>query len=272
MDPPARAGRERRLLRAVLAGDEGAWRAWYDESYAPLYAYALWRCGGLRDAADELVQDTWLTAVRRLRAFDPGRGSFLGWLRGIAANLLRNALRAEDARRCRLPLVGGEPTGPPPDAELEVREQAERVARALASLPDRYERVLRAKYLEGQSVAAIAAPWGESHKAVESLLTRARLAFRTAYDERGRAPVSDIFEGPPDSLDALVAPPDLPADGDALRDALRERTVGVLRARRRRRRLAAAAALAVCVGGPLLVWAWWGRLVPRPGPAPVVER
>ncbi len=48
--------------------------------------------------------------------------------------------------------------------------------------PERYEAVLRAKYLDQQSVAAIAETWNETPKAVESLLTRAREAFRQAYD------------------------------------------------------------------------------------------
>ena len=60
-------------------------------------------------------------------------------------------------------------------------EQAEQVARALAALPDRYEAVLRAKYLDLDSVERISAKWDESPKAIESLLTRARQAFRTAY-------------------------------------------------------------------------------------------
>jgi RNA polymerase sigma-70 factor (ECF subfamily) len=76
---------ERGLWRAALAGDEQAWRAWYEASFAPLYAYTLWRCAGLRDVADEIVQETWLTVVRRLREFDPERADFAAWLRGIAA-------------------------------------------------------------------------------------------------------------------------------------------------------------------------------------------
>jgi DNA-directed RNA polymerase specialized sigma24 family protein len=40
---------------------------------------------------------------------------------------------------------------------------------------------LRAKYLDGLSVPAIADQWGETPKSVESLLTRARQAFREAY-------------------------------------------------------------------------------------------
>jgi RNA polymerase sigma-70 factor, ECF subfamily len=171
---------EQGLRAAVLAGDEAAWQAWYDESYPGLYRYVQWRCGGLRDDADEVVQDTWLTAVRRVRSFDPAAGSFAAWLRGIAANLLRNHFRSR--RRRRVETLGQDVADGRP-AEEKVRRRAESVARALAALPRRYEEVLRAKYLDGHSVADVAAAWGETPKAVESLLSRARQAFREAYTE-----------------------------------------------------------------------------------------
>jgi RNA polymerase sigma-70 factor (ECF subfamily) len=183
MDHSDRVWRERGLLDAVLAGDERAWRAWYDESFPGLYAYALWRCGGARHPADEVVQETWLAAVRRLRSFDPARGSFAGWLRAIAANVLRNHFRRESRRRAVAP-AAARPEVQPAGAEEERRARAERVAGALAALPDRYEAALRAKYLEGQSVVAIAAATGDTPKAVESLLSRARQAFRDAFLER----------------------------------------------------------------------------------------
>jgi RNA polymerase sigma-70 factor (ECF subfamily) len=171
-----RIQRERELRRAVLAGEEFAWRTLYDESFAGLYAYVLWRCGGLRERADEVTQETWLTAVRRLRSFDPAAGSFAAWLRGIAINLLRNHFRRENRRaRCSQPLENE------PLADEAPHEQAERIAVALASLPSHYEAVLRMKYLDSRSVADIAAERGESLKAIESQLTRAREAFRQAY-------------------------------------------------------------------------------------------
>src|SRR2546421_10121193 len=138
---------ERGLHRAVLAGSEQAWRAWYDASFAALRAYALWRCAGLRDLADEVVQETWLTAVRRIRDFDPARGNFASWLRGIAAHLLRNHFRREDRRNGK-PLPLSEKRAPSVVSGLERQEQAEGVARALAALPERSEAVLRAKYLD----------------------------------------------------------------------------------------------------------------------------
>src|SRR5215472_13185446 len=109
MPSEERVQRERGLRRAVLAGDEQAWRTLYDEAFAGLYAYVLWRCAGLADQADEVVQETWLTAVRRLRAFDPSAGSFASWLRGIAANLLRNYFRREVRRARRTQSLDNEP-------------------------------------------------------------------------------------------------------------------------------------------------------------------
>ena len=186
MPTPERLGREEALHGAVLAGDDRAWRALYDDSFAGLYAYARWRCGGLREAADEVVQETWLTAVRRARRFDPDAGPFAAWLRGIAANLLRNRFRRDRRQDALAPAVCDRLASrapEPADSEALRRERAERVARALAELSERYEAVLRAKYLEGRAVADIAAEWNETPKAVESVLTRARDAFRAAYGQ-----------------------------------------------------------------------------------------
>jgi RNA polymerase sigma-70 factor (ECF subfamily) len=169
------------LRSAVLAGDERAWQALYDDSYDALAVYVSWRCAGLSDFSEEIIQDTWLTAVRRIRAFDPERGNFIGWLRGIAANLVRNRLRQ---RRIHRDIGKGAENGgysPAPDAALQKKEEAEQLVRALAELPEHYEGVLRAKYLDRAEVADIAAMWQQTPKAIESLLTRARQALRETY-------------------------------------------------------------------------------------------
>ncbi len=178
----ADAWREQATRAAVLAGDPAAWRAWFDAHYERLAGYVRWRCGGLPDLADDVLQETWLTAVRRVRAFDPTKGAFFDWLCGIASNAARNAVRARLRQKARTrPLVPGDDRASPD--ERGATEMAERVATALAELPDHYEAVLRAKYLDGQTVEQIAAARTDSAKAVESLLTRARQAFRAAYEK-----------------------------------------------------------------------------------------
>ncbi len=127
---------------------------------------------------DEIVQETWLTAVRNIRRFQPTRGGFADWLCGLAANIVRHTLRQRQRRWKREQAKRAIGTG----SACEDRERQDRVAAALGSLPERQEAVLRAKYVDGLSVAEIAAMGSESPKAVESLLSRARQAFRELYD------------------------------------------------------------------------------------------
>jgi RNA polymerase sigma-70 factor, ECF subfamily len=186
MTPFDRVQQESLLRAAVLAGNEDAWRTWYDETYGELYRYILWRCAGRRDWADEIIQETWLVAVRSVRRFDPGKAAFLAWMRGVAANVLRNDLR----RRRRSPKIEASTEEQlretcKAESPCDDRQRDEQIAAALDSLGEREEAVLRAKYLDGMSVIEIAAARGETPKAVESLLTRARQAFRGIYQGQG---------------------------------------------------------------------------------------
>ena len=175
----------RRWHAAVLAGDDDAWRDGYDQAYDAVRAFIAWRCAGCADLIDDVEQETWMTAVRRIGDYDPGRGTLAVWICGIAAHVVRNALRARRRRSARVSALVGE-CPEPPDAPAE-NDRAEWTARTLAELPDHYEQALRDKYLHGRSVAAMAEDRGESLKAVESLLTRARDAFRQTYQRLSAA-------------------------------------------------------------------------------------
>jgi RNA polymerase sigma-70 factor (ECF subfamily) len=173
---------ERTIRDAILAGDADAWRFWFDAHFDRLAGYVCWRCGGLRDLTDDVLQETWLVAVRRLSNFDPAKGAFFDWLCGIASNAARSAIRTRGRQKTRArSLIPGDDKAAADTTDGI--ERAERVAAALAALPDHYESVLRAKYFDRLSVDAIAASRGESPKAVESLLSRARQAFREIYEK-----------------------------------------------------------------------------------------
>jgi RNA polymerase sigma-70 factor (ECF subfamily) len=180
MNSEARVQREQLLRRAVLGGDEDAWRTWYNETFDSLYAFILWRCGRRHDLADEIAQETWLTAARSVGRFDPLQGSFLVWLRGLAANVLRHQLRQRGRLRKREQAAGRSEIAEPQQSD---GPQDDRIAAALVALSQRHEAVLRAKYLDGLSVAEIAAQWNETPKAIESLLSRARQAFRELFEK-----------------------------------------------------------------------------------------
>lgn len=188
MQSENRVHREEMLRRAVLAGDESAWREWYSEVFDELDRFIVWRCGGCRHDADEVVQETWLTAVRQIRSFQPRQGSFVAWLRGIAANVRRNHLRSTRRLSNRESSTGEEfVDGARSELAADEQERSQHIADVFDSLLERQESVLRAKYFDELSVAEIAAAWNESPKAIESLLSRARDAFRERFERLSRA-------------------------------------------------------------------------------------
>lgn len=173
MDDPA--SWERGWQAAALRGDAEAWRALYDSAFEGVARYARWRGGSL---AEEIVQESWLIAARKLGSFDPGQARFAAWVCGIAAKVATTHVRKAMRLKSRVTSLV---TVPEP-ASTEPADD-DRVAVALAGLPEKYEAVLRAKYFDRLSVTAIARQRRESEKATESLLTRARQAFREAYGE-----------------------------------------------------------------------------------------
>jgi len=180
MDEAGQQYLEETLRRAVLAGDERAWRTLYERSFDRLYAYAFYRCNRHPQRTEDVVQECWTIAVRGIGKFNPEEGCFEQWLFGIAANVLRNHRRRWQRRdTAEVATPHGEHCADN-GAATQLHDQ---IAAAYAAISERHQAVLRAKYEEQRSVAEIAHDWGESAKAVESLLTRARSAFRRAYAE-----------------------------------------------------------------------------------------
>jgi RNA polymerase sigma-70 factor (ECF subfamily) len=174
--------REQHLRDAVVAGQVWAWTELYDASYEALWGYVYWRTGRVHEWTEEVVQQTWLVAVRQIRSFEPRRGRFNTCLRGIADRVVKSQLRRWliDQRALRARGVERDVMAAADEAALR-REEALCIAQALAAISPDYERVLRAKYFDQQRVVEIAAAEGTTPKAIESRLTRARQAFAQAY-------------------------------------------------------------------------------------------
>lgn len=93
------------LVAAVAGGSEDALAALYDRYAAALHATAL-RLTGDRQAAEDVVQEVFLTLWNRADRFDPAVGSLAAWLGTIARNRAVDRLRAA-GRRPRLVSLGG---------------------------------------------------------------------------------------------------------------------------------------------------------------------
>lgn len=182
-------GGERELVRRMLGGDEGAFDEFFADYFPRLFRFAILR---LRDpdAAEDIVQTSLMAAMRHLRSWR-GEASLFTWL----CTICRREIAAWQKRTSRRVLVSIEDDDPglraaldsigaaadAPDAEVARADTGRIVQLALDHLPPRYSRALEWKYLEELSVDDIAGRLQCTPKAAESLLTRARDAFRDAF-------------------------------------------------------------------------------------------
>lgn len=180
--------------RQALDGESEAVETLAEEMLGPLYRFCLYRLGRDRHLCEDVVQETLLSAIDGLDRYDPGRsgGNIFPWLTGLARNEIRRALAGRKEGVSLEVLwtqmdkqllefytrLDEQPFG----EELLARDETrELVNAAMSQLPPRYGQALENKYVFGQSVREIAADQRISEKAVESLLSRAREAFRTAF-------------------------------------------------------------------------------------------
>jgi RNA polymerase sigma-70 factor, ECF subfamily len=182
-------GGERELVRRMLGGDEGAFDEFFADYFPRLFRFAVLRLRE-QDVAEDLVQNSLIAAVRNLGSWR-GEATLFTWLcticrREISAWEKRTSRRvmvslAEDdpGLRAALESIGAEAEAP--DAGLARADTGRIVQLVLDHLPPRYSRALEWKYLEDLSVDDIAMRLQCTPKAAESLLTRARDAFRDAF-------------------------------------------------------------------------------------------
>ena len=179
------------LVRRLLAGDEAAFRQFFDGHFPRLYRFALKRADGDHDAAEEIVQKTLIAAMRRLQTFR-GEAALFTWLCAICrreASAWRIArgrhaalMLSEDAPEIREQLAAfASVATQQPDEAFDRGETARLVQVALDLLPGSYSEVLEWKYIYGLSVVEISERMSTGPKAVESLLGRARKSFRQVF-------------------------------------------------------------------------------------------
>lgn len=200
---PFRIRQDRRLVQRLLAGDEAAFERFADENFAGLLRFALSRLGRDETLAQDIVQTTLCTAIDRLEAFR-GESTLFTWLCGICHFEIRGHFRRlrrrgqevelDDQMPEATPASGGG-VGAGPLGELADKEKRGLVFLALEQLPEHYGEILQWKYLEDVSVKEIAERLAVGPKAAESMLTRARNAFRGVFESLHRGPVDGGFEG-----------------------------------------------------------------------------
>jgi RNA polymerase sigma-70 factor (ECF subfamily) len=173
------------LAERAINGDEDALRTLYERHADPLFAFIFHSLDGARPEAEEVWQDTLSAAIRALPTYR-GQSRFFSWLCSIARHKIADHCRRQNRIRQNLSLFSPEDltrfmdAGPLPDEIVSQQAVRLRVVEILGQLPPDYRTALVARYVDGHSVEEVARLLDKNYKAAESILSRAREAFRAA--------------------------------------------------------------------------------------------
>jgi RNA polymerase sigma-70 factor, ECF subfamily len=160
-------------------GDEDAFRGLV-ERYSSLLFRVAYRITGNPEDAEDVVQETFLKAFRRLDQYEE-RASFGSWLHPIAVRTACDLLRRRRAQPARVEIAADAPDpldaapapDPSPDRLLEGREVHDHLGRALERLSRRERAAFVLRHFEQMSTREIAAALGMDEGTVKQSVFRA---------------------------------------------------------------------------------------------------
>jgi RNA polymerase sigma-70 factor (ECF subfamily) len=174
------------LIATCLAGDESAYVALYNQYAAAIYrlTYSLLQH---KEDAEEVLQDTFEYAFRKLGHFDANKSSFKTWLYQIAISRCRNKRRRKWLPTFSLSLLASQEitdsATPTPDEVLALDSQQKMVWQALAGLSPKLRETAVLRYYEGLSYAEVGTILGIPAKTAESRMRLAHKALRQLLEE-----------------------------------------------------------------------------------------
>lgn len=183
---------ESELLRRLSERDPEALRSLHEQYVPTLWRTIYTRVSGDSHLAEDLVHETMLALLRFLdddatnRPVEREIQSLGGWLHTVAERKVNDHFRVVARVRHLIEGVGhvsqqnqqaAEEDANPLNQQIQAENRAQ-IRTIMDSLPAPQRQVLHWKYLDELSVREIAERLGTTEKAVESLLYRARLAFR----------------------------------------------------------------------------------------------
>lgn len=177
-EQPLESATDARLVASIVAGDQQAFGLLYQRHRAAAFALAY---SMLRDAstAEDLVHDAFLRAWSSAATYQPQRGSLRSWLLTIVRNAVIDYLRSRalatrpDMARAQLCL--STPASEDVHATAALTIDAERLRRALTTLPDEQRQAVELAFLAGMTHGDIATRTGVPLGTVKG---RVRLGLR----------------------------------------------------------------------------------------------
>lgn len=169
---------ERGLIERCRRGDDSAFAVLVDAYKDQVYGL-IYRMIYDRSQVDDLAQEVFLKVHRGLPYFR-GEAKLSTWIYRIVQNV---CTQARGRRRPEVPLDGGPDDGPPrepgrSDAAFADMELRDRIAKAMAQLPEHYRMLVAAHYLQGVQYEALAEALGIPLGTVKTHLYRAKRQLR----------------------------------------------------------------------------------------------
>ncbi len=172
--------KDEELVAKLKRGEPTAVMELYTAYADRIYSLVFNQVDGNRDAAQDIVQETFLAASKSAGKFR-GQSKVYTWLYSIANKKVADFYRRRK-REAKYQTVSAdsqiELEASPDAGTMESEEKSRAVQVTLSSLPLHYKQVLILKYVEEMPVTEISQVMGRSPKSIEGLLTRARRELR----------------------------------------------------------------------------------------------
>jgi RNA polymerase sigma-70 factor (ECF subfamily) len=183
---------DKKLVARLLKGDRRSFDAFFNSYFLRMYRFALVRMDYDHDLAEETAQEVLCQAISKMATYR-GEASLYAWMCTFCRHEISKQRKASKRALGDTALREDDPeiqaalesllsaTSYNPDVALYQTEVSRLVKVALDNVPALYADTLESKYVHGMSVRDIAKRIGRSSKAVESILSRARGAFRDSF-------------------------------------------------------------------------------------------
>lgn len=180
------------LVERLRGRDVRALEALYDRHARALFSLAV-KLLAEPEAAEEVVQETFLKLWQRPESYLPERGRVVSWLLGVTHHravdrLRRRRLEQRYSTDHRLVEPAGAPDDPVDQLLQSLRGEA--VTRALSVLPEPQRVAIELAYVRGMTHVEIATALGEP---LGTIKTRLRLALQKL---RASLELSEMRSGP----------------------------------------------------------------------------
>ena len=182
------------LLRAYAAGDGSAFARLYDRYDRSSFQFVSRMLVGVHAAvAEDVHQEVWVAIARSATSFDPAKGSFRTWLFTVTRRKVLDHFRSQRVVPSRADLdevaLAVSDPGPSPLEQVETRELAERLVRAVEALPIEQRSTFLMVADGGVSLEQVAQATGVPPETAKSRLRYARARLRQVLSGGGAANV-----------------------------------------------------------------------------------